>query len=88
MSEDTQEIVQKLDELSGTIAALVAVVAAHPGLTHIALKDAKGLFLSLTPGPINHAASAVAPIYSAMRALDQISSISRVLAAARLPRRG
>jgi hypothetical protein len=74
---------RRVNELAGTTAALLAVVACSANLTEEDIKTARGHVRSLIPEAVNSSPRGSLPDHSAMRALDKIESILKSLQAHR-----
>ncbi len=77
------DLEQRVNELAGTTAALLAVVASSTALTESQIEDARGLIGSLSPGPVANSPPGSAPVHSAKQALDRIETILKSFQALR-----
>jgi hypothetical protein len=77
------DTVRKLNELSGTIAALVALMVQLPQLNADILDNARELIATFTPPPLPNSPGGSAPIHFATHTLDRIATVHQQLAEAR-----
>jgi hypothetical protein len=80
MADQNDELARKLNELAGTTAALIAVVAQLPAVTPDVITAARAIIGSLAPAPFPGSPGGTAPQHSAVNALNRIGSISDSLA--------
>jgi hypothetical protein len=68
------KLAEKVDRLSGQVAALLAVIVTQPATNFSSIGDAKRFIMSLSVDKLNPAPGGLSPLDHAIATIDRIAS--------------